>query len=266
MFGNTHQGKNIIHLAAASSNTVLLSLLLDSYSTLHLINEADNKLCTPLHDTANKGQLKHVEILMDRGAMIKSTIDGFSPLHYACLQGHLSIAKKLVERHPFQSDLLTHNKDTPLHLAARSGHAAIVKFLLDWGVLLVHNCQQASFLDLAIINRDYDVTTVAVKHNRWQECLDFISPIHAPPMHLIQNLPEGAQMVMDNSITSAQLHPTNPKYWKHYDFKYILDMPSDTVTANTQLPTGGLFLIILCYLKFLFSLNNTYTAEPLNVI
>ena len=267
LFGNTHQGKNIIHLAAASSNTVLLSLLLDSYSTLHLINEADNKLCTPLHDVANKGQLKHVEILMDRGAMIKSTVDGFSPLHYACLQGHLSIVKKLIERHPFQSDLLTRNKDTPLHLAARSGHADIVKFLLDWGVLLVHNCQQASFLDLAIINRDYDVTSVTVKHNRWQECLDFISPIHAPPMiHLIQNLPEVARMVMDNSITSAQLHSTNSKYWKHYDFKYILDMPSDTVTANTQLSTGGLFLIILCYLKFLFSLNDTYTAEPLNVI
>ena len=85
MFGNTNQGKNIIHLAAATSNTVLLSLLLDSYSTLHLINEADNKLCTSLHDAANKGQLKHVEILLDRGAMIKSNVDGFSPLHYACL-------------------------------------------------------------------------------------------------------------------------------------------------------------------------------------
>lgn len=265
MFGNTNQGKNIIHLAAATSNTVLLSLLLDSYSTLHLINEADNKLCTPLHDAANKGQLKHVEILLDRGAMIKSTVEGFSPLHYACLQGHLSIVKKLVDRHPFQSDLLTRNKDTPLHLAARSGHAAIVKFLLDWGVLLVHNCQQASFLDLAITNRDYDVTNVAVKHDRWQECLDFISPMHPPPMiNLVQNLPEVAQIVMDNSITSAQLHPTNSKYWKHYDFKYILDMPAGTANAE-QFPTG-LFSIILCYLKFLFSFNNAYNAEPLNVI
>ena len=265
MFGNTNQGKNIIHLAAATSNTVLLSLLLDSYSTLHLINEADNKLCTPLHDAANKGQLKHVEILLDRGAMIKSNVDGFSPLHYACLQGHLSIAKKLVERHPFQSDLLTRNKDTPLHLAARSGHAAIVKFLLEWGVLLAHNCQQASFLDLAIINRDYDVTSVVVKHKRWQECLDFVSPMHPSPMiHLVQNLPEVAQIVMDNSITSAQLHPTNPKYWKRYDFKYILDMPTDT--TDTKQPPTGLFLIMLCYLKFLFSLDNSYNAEPLNVI
>ena len=265
IFGNTYKGKNIIHLAAATSNAVLLSLLLDSYNTLHLINEGDNTLCTPLHDAANKGQLKQVEILLDRGAMIKSTVDGFSPLHYACLQGYLSVVKILIDRHPFQSDLITHNKDTPLHLAARSGHAAIVKFLLDQGVLLTHNNQQASFLDLALFNRDYEVASAAVKHNRWQECLDFVSPTHPAPMtHLVQNIPEVAQIVMDHSITSAQLHPTDPSYWKHYDFKYIMDLPTDT--ADTKPPPRGLFSLIFCYLQFLFSLHNTYNAEPLNVI
>ena len=268
IFGNTNQGKNIIHLAAATSNAVLLTLLLDSYNTLHLINEADNMLCTPLHDAADKGQLKQVEILLDRGAMIKSTVDGFSPLHYACLQGHLSVVKILIERHPFQSNLITHNKDTPLHLAARNGYAAIVKFLLDWGVILMHNNQQASFLDLALFNRDYEVASVAVKHNRWQECLDFVSPTHPAPMiHLVQNIPEVAQIVMDHSITSAQLHPTDPGYWKHYDFKYILDMPTDTAdTTDTKQPPRALFSIILCYLQFLFSFHNTYNANPLNVI
>ena len=265
MFGNTNQGKNIIHLAAATNNAILLCLLLDSYNTIHLINEPDNKLCTPLHDAADKGQLKQVEILLDRGAMIKSTVDGFLPLHYACLQGHFSVVKKLIERHPFQSNLFTHNKDTPLHLAARSGHAAIVKFLLDWGVTLTHNNQQASFLDITLFNRDYEVASVAVKHNRWQECLDFVSPTHPAPMiHLVQNIPEVAQIVMDHSITSAQLHPTDPCYWKHYDFKYILDMPTDT--TDKKQPPNGLFSIILCYLQFLFSFHNTYNAKPLNVI
>ena len=265
IFGNTYKGKNIIHLAAANSNAILLSLLLDSYNTLHLINEGDNTLCTPLHDAANKGQLKQVEILLDRGAMIKSTVDGFSPLHYACLQGHLSVVKKLIDRHPFQSDLITHNKDTPLHLAARSGHAAIVKFLLDQGVLLTHNNQHASFLDLALFNRDYEVASVAVEHDRWQECLDFVSPTHPAPMiHLVQNIPEVAQIVMDHSITSARLHPTDPSYWKHYDFKYIIDMP--TYTADTKPPPRGLFAIIFCYSRFLFSFHNTSNAEPLNVI
>ena len=263
--GSTKKRKNIIHLAAATSNAALLSFLLDSYNTLHLINEADNMLCTPLHDAAEKGQLKQVQVLLDRGAMIKSTVDGHSPLHYACLQGHLSVAKELSERHPFQINLFTHNKDTPLHLAARSGHAAIVKFLLDSGASVIHNEQQASFLDLALFNRDYEVASVTVTHKRWQECLDLISPAHPAPMiHLVQNIPEVAQIVMDHSITSAKLHPTHPCYWKHYNFKYILDVPKES--GDTKNPPRGLFWLILYYLQLLFSLHDASNIEPLKVI
>ena len=149
-FGITNQGKNIIHLAAVNSNADLQSLLLTPDDTWHLIKEGDDKLCTPLHDAADKGQLKQVEILMDSGAMIKNTIDGFSPLYCACLKGHLNVTKRLMERQPFQANLFTHKKDTPLHLAAENSHAAIVNFFLDWRVSLTHNCQEASFLDLAI--------------------------------------------------------------------------------------------------------------------
>ena len=265
IFGNTNKGKNIIHLAAANNNAILLSLLLDSYNALHLVNEVDDNLCTPLHDAADNGQLKQVEILLDRGAVIKSTVDGFSPLHYACLRGYLNIAKKLIERHPFQNDLVTHNKDTPLHLAARSGHAEIVKLLLDSGVLLSHNNQQASFFDLALFNRDYQVASVAVKHKRWEECLDFISPTHPTPMiHLVQSIPEVAQIVMDQSITSAKLHKTHPCYWKQYDFKYILDIHKDTVDSKHH--PRGLFQIILYYFQLLFSLNDKNKIAPLKVI
>ena len=265
IFTIIHQGKNIIHLAAATSNAALLSLLLDSHNTLHLINEVDNMLHTPLHDAADKGQLKQVETLLDRGATIKSTVDGYSPLHYACLQGHLSVVKKLSERHPFQNDLFTRNKDTPLHLAARNGHATIVKFLLDSGVLLTHNKEHASFLDIALFNRDYEVASIAVKHKRWQECLDFTSPIHpAPIINLIHNIPEVAQIVMDHSITSAKLHPTHPCYWKHYDFKYILDMPKDN--GDTKSSPRSLLWFILYYLQFLLSFDRTNNSKPLKVI
>ena len=261
----THQGKNVIHLAATTSNAALLSLLLDSHNTLHLINEADNMLCTPLHDAADKGQLKQVETLLDRGATIKSTVDGYSPLHYACLQGHLSVVKKLSERHPFHNDLFTNNKDTPLHLAAENSHAPVIKFLLDSGMQLTHNKQQASFLDIALFNRDYEVASVAVKHKRWQECLDFTSPIHPTPMiNLVQNIPEVAQIVMDQSITTAKLHPTHPCYWKHYDFKYILNMPKDS--GGTKRLPRDLFRIIICFLQFLFTFDNTIKTKPLMAI
>ena len=244
-FDTTNQGKNIIHLAAVITNADLLSLLLDSHDTWHLINDGDNKLCTPLHDAANEGQLKQVEILMDNGAMIKNTIDGFSPLHCACLQGHLSVVKRLMERHPFQSNLFTLKEDTPLHLAAENGHAAIVKFLLDWGVLLTHNCQEASFLDLAISKKHFEVASVAVKHKRWQECLDFHSSAYPIPMiHLIQNIPEVVEIVMDHSITFF-----NPSE------EYIYQEHSFTVYA----PNSYKYI----YTKFE---DSTLSTKPLNVI
>ena len=45
---------------------------------------------------------------------------------------------------------------------------------------------------------------------KWQECLDLVSPIHPAPMiHLVHALPEVAKMVMDHSITSVKLYMMN---------------------------------------------------------
>ena len=224
VFKTTNTGRTLLHLAAATNNGAILPFLLDLQGTVSLVNKPDESLHTPLHDAAMHGHLKQVILLMDRGATFSSAQNGYSPLHYACENGHLSIARKILERHPFQMHYVTKNQDTALHVAARNGHAAIVKLLLDSGIPITHNAQQASFLDIALFNRDSKVASEAVKNDRWQECLDLVSPIHPAPMiHLVHALPEVAKMVMDHSITSAPLHPTHPSYWKKYDFKYLLD-------------------------------------------
>ncbi|XP_065915152.1 transient receptor potential cation channel subfamily A member 1-like [Dysidea avara] len=260
----TKKGKNIIHLAATANNANLLALILEVPNALCLINKSDNSSCTPLHDAAKNGNLKQVTLLLDRGGMIVTTKDGFSPLHYACFRGHLNVATKLLKRHPFQKDLVTNNGDTALHLAATNGHSAIVKLLLDNDVPITHNVQQASFLDIAMFKRDNCVATVAVNHERWQECLDLVSPIHPAPMiHLIQTVPDAAQAVMDHSITSAQLHQNHPCYWKQYDFKYLLDEPKST---NKFYPHRNWYQLILHYLYSLFTIPNENDANPLKVI
>ena len=287
LFKTTKQGKTLLHLAAVTNNGAILPFLLDLQSTATLVNKPDESLHTPLHDAAMHGNLKQVILLMDRGATFSNAQNGYSPLHYACENGHLSVARKILERHPFQIHYVTKNQDTALHVAARNGHAAIVKFLLDSGTPITLNAQQSSFLTIALFNRDSKVTSEVVKNDRWQECLDLVSPIHPAPMiHLVHALPEVAKMVMDHSITSAPLHPTHPNYWKKYDFKYLLDESKskqgnlEEITCKqthhsvelNHMPTDkhkcphGIWWVIWHYIWCIFTISDDDKANTFKVI
>ena len=260
---STKKGKTIIHLAATTNNANLLALILEVPNALYLINKPDKVSHIPIHDAAEHGNLRQVSMLLDRGSMIVSTVDGYTPLHFASFRGHLNVAAKLIKRHPFQKDLVTNNGNTALHSAATNGHSTVVKLLLDNGVPITHNAQQASFLDIALFKKDSSVALVAVNHGRWQECLDLVSPNHPAPMiHLVQILPDVAQAVMDHSITSAQLHPQHPCYWKQYDFKYLLDENS----MKAYHPHRNWYQFILHYLQLLFTISDKNDANPLKVI
>ena len=195
--------------------------------------------------------------------MVATTEDGHSPLHYACARGHLNVATKLLKRHPFQKNFVTKNGDTALHLAATNGYPAIVKLLLDNGAPITHNAEKASFLDIAMFRRDSCVALVAVQHERRQEFLDLVSPIHpAPVIHLIHTLPYVAQVVMDHSITYAQLHPNDPGYWKDYNFKYILNQ-EESVKASRK--NRKWYHLIFYYIYLLFMIPKD-RSNPLVVI
>ena len=266
LFKATNQGKTLLHLAAATSDSSILALLLNLEGMVRLVNKPDQNLCAPLHDAAMNGNLKQVTLLMDKGAMFSSGQDGHSPLHYACQNGHLSVVRKLLERHSFQIHYVTETEDTALHVAARNGHAAIVKLLLDSGIPITHNSQQASFLDIALFNRDGKVASEAVKNDRWQECLDLVSPIHPAPMiHLVHSLPEVAKKVMDHNITSAPLHPTHPSYWKKYDFKYLLDEPQSE-SADKQKRPNGILQLLWYYIWCIFTISNDRKTDTFKVI
>ena len=285
-FKVTKKRRTLLHLAAATNNGAILPLVLDVQGTVSLVNIPDENLCTPLHDAALHGHLKQVTLLMDRGATFTSAKDGFSPLHYACQNGHLSVVQKILERYPFQMHYVTKNDDTALHVAARSGHAAIVKHLLDSGTPITRNLQQASYFDIALFNRDSKVASEAVNSDRWQECLDLVSPMHPAPMiHLVHTLPDVAKMVMDHSISSAALHPTDPQYWKKYDFKYLLDesnsKPTDLEqTKSTPVHRGelnskthrrprGMWQLVCYYIWSIFTIqddNKTNTSKVIKAM
>jgi len=53
------------------------------------------------------------------------------PLHTACVQGELRMAKHLLQVLGYQAEAYNHKDATPLFLAAQGGHLPVVKFLIE---------------------------------------------------------------------------------------------------------------------------------------
>jgi ankyrin repeat protein len=53
----------------------------------------------PLHDAAQQGHLSVAKLLLERGADVRmKKDDGYTPLHYAAKSGNISLVKLLLER------------------------------------------------------------------------------------------------------------------------------------------------------------------------
>ena len=59
--------------------------------------------------------------------------EGNSPLHWAAINGHLSVVKHLVKAGN-NIEQINSNGDTPLHLAAQNGRLEVVKFLTNQNI------------------------------------------------------------------------------------------------------------------------------------
>jgi len=80
------------------------------------------------------GMLPEVKVLVDkRGAEINKS--GWTPLHYACTEGHLAVADYLLSKGA-KVDALSESDTTPLMMAVRSGNIRLVRLLLDRGAEL----------------------------------------------------------------------------------------------------------------------------------
>ncbi|MDR1590504.1 MAG: ankyrin repeat domain-containing protein [Puniceicoccales bacterium] len=89
---------------------------------------------TPLLRAADEGDLEAVRILINRGAaMDVQDIDGGTPLHWAAVNGHLKVARFLIEEKGAAIDVQDSMGMRPLHWAALWGRLAVVRFLIANG-------------------------------------------------------------------------------------------------------------------------------------
>jgi uncharacterized protein len=102
---------------------------------------------SPLMMASLKGEQELVQKLIARDADINKP--GWTPLHYAATNGHLTIMKLLLEKYAF-IDAQSPNGTTPLMMAAGYGSPEAVKLLLDEGADTAMKIQQGmTALDFA---------------------------------------------------------------------------------------------------------------------
>ena len=105
-----------------------------------------------------KGLEPLCEALIAHGADVNKP--GWTPLHYAATNGHLSVLKLLLENYAY-IDAGSPNGTTPLMMAAHYGSAAAVSLLIEAGAdPLLKNDQGLSALDFARSAQRLDSTEI----------------------------------------------------------------------------------------------------------
>ncbi len=250
-------GNNYLHLAAESGDWKALSILLDLPECQKLLNQTNKYGGTPLHLAAGGGHIRAVEILLSSGAMVHKCFSGSTPFMYACYRGHPEVAKMTFEAHPFQLAWADDLRNNALHLGAQSGCPQVITLLLDIGVPVTLNESGETFFDIILDKHLNKCAMAAISHERWQECLDIVSPQKEHAMiSLVQSMPEVAKLVLDQSSTKADVPKEARGYWESYNFKYLRLKSEESSDASEIVEESE-------KVKLLKSDDHDYMASPL---
>ena len=98
------------------------------------VNTKDEKGYTPLHYACRDGHLDLVRLLLEARADVEArNKDNETPLHQACLHGHPATARLLLLDHGANVQTWSSNNSTPIHLACLYGHTPTARLLLEKG-------------------------------------------------------------------------------------------------------------------------------------
>ncbi len=112
------------------------------------LNQPNMTSETPLMFASLYGLFPEVKVLVNQKE-VPVNRPGWTPLHYACTNGHLEISQFLLDKGAVV-DAPSPNETTPLMMAIRAGNIQLVRLLLDRGAdIRIRNQQGYSAIDVA---------------------------------------------------------------------------------------------------------------------
>lgn len=101
-----------------------------------------------------------IEVLVEKlgsEALCARDKHGYTPAHWAALDGSVEVMRYLVERSaPVDLSCLGTQGPRPIHWACRKGHAAVVQVLLQAGVAV----NAADFKGMIIFNKELQIASL----------------------------------------------------------------------------------------------------------
>lgn len=183
-----------IFLKAAKDNDIKgIRILLDENNTL--LEETDEKGCSALYLAAKHGSYDVAEYLLNEKKANPNhmTINGWSPLHVACVGFHLKLVELLLSNYDTYIDWNQNaNQYTPLHLVVsvikpgiteenKNAGLTIVDLLLEDGANIeLQDCNDRTAVEIAKVNKSHGLIkkldTEAKHREEGYDIEDYLEP------------------------------------------------------------------------------------------
>ncbi|XP_012937566.1 transient receptor potential cation channel subfamily A member 1 isoform X2 [Aplysia californica] len=132
-----------IHVAGKTGSanavrTILEECQCQGFTKEGILRLRDRERNMPIHSAVNGGSIEAVKCCLQMGSsLICKQEDGWTPLHFAAMQGNLDMVVAMYngQTEEFRSAVCIVDglRRTPLHCATLFNHTAVMKFLLDKG-------------------------------------------------------------------------------------------------------------------------------------
>ena len=134
-----NEGHSLLHVAASASRLEIIRVLLSKGFDPYQFTKEDKLNC--LHIASKKGNKDIVEYFINEVGMSPQSVSGANedldrpggqqPIHFAALNGHLSLLKYLINEHKCNPNAEDNSGKTPAFYAGECGKVEVMEYLVE---------------------------------------------------------------------------------------------------------------------------------------